>query len=467
MAAIAPVSSADLLDLLRKSNILSAEQLKALPVAAALPPEPTKAATVLVQKGFITRFQAAQLLAGRHKGFRIGPYVIHDLLGRGGMGAVYLGEHLELHRKVAIKVLAPGKGEDQKLALERFLREARSAAALDHPNIVRIFDVARYNDAPYLVMEHVEGETLQQTLDRDGRVPYEMAAEYVAQAAAGLQHAHEKGFVHRDIKPGNLMRDRFGAVKILDMGLARSTSDKDKLTELLDQGAVVGTADFIAPEQAINSPNVDGRADIYSLGATLYTLVVGKTPFGGNTTQKLMQHQLKAAPELLAADAALPAALGAVVAKMLAKKPADRFQTAAEVVAALAAWTGNSARVAAGLSRTNVGQSTDPHAAMSDWSLHGSSLRLRDVPASGSPGDSSAFDPSEAAKVTAAMSASETARSRTPAPTPATLPPAPAPVPYRRPVPAPQNRNVLLVAGALAVAVLVAGILIGWLAFGR
>ena len=263
------------------------------------------------------------------------------------------------------------------------------------------------------------------------------------------------------------MRDRFGAMKILDMGLARSTSDRDKLTEVLDEGAVVGTADFIAPEQAINSPNVDGRADIYSLGATLYTLIVGKTPFDGNTTQKLMQHQMKPAPDLLAADAALPAALGAVVAKMLAKKPADRFQTAAEVVAALAPWTGNSARVVAGLSRTNVGQSADPHAALSDWSAHGSSLRLRDVPVPAGASDSVAFDPTEAAKATAAMSASETARTRTPAPAPTPLTDAPSPRSYYRPAPAPNNRKLLLAAGGLAVAVLVAGILIGWLAFGR
>jgi serine/threonine protein kinase len=472
MAAIAPASTADLLDLLRKSNILTSERMRTLPGVDALPPEATKAATVLVQKGFITRFQATQLLAGRHKGFRVGPYVIQDLLGRGGMGAVYLGEHLDLHRKVAIKVLAPGKGDDQKLALERFLREARAAAALDHPNIVRIFDVARHNDAPYLVMEYVEGETLQQTLDRDNRVPYEVAVEYVAQAAAGLQHAHEKGFVHRDIKPGNMIRDRFGVVKILDMGLARSASDKDKLTEKLDEGAVVGTADFIAPEQAINSPNVDSRADIYSLGATLYTLIVGKTPFDGNTTQKLMQHQLKTAPRLSDADATLPVELSDVVAKMLAKKPVARFQTPAEVVAALAPWSGNSTRVLAGLSRTKLGQETDSHTSLTDWSLNGSSARLRDLPTGNSfSGDSAELDLSGAAKATTAMSASETARSRTPAPAPAPialeLDDEPTPAHGPKPAASAPDRKMIFAAAGLAAAVLVAGILIGWLAFGR
>src|SRR5262249_25502761 len=143
---------------------------------------------------------------------------------------------------------------------------------------------SRLGDTPYLVMEYIDGETLQQVLDRDGAVPFPTATEYVAQAAAGLQHAHEKGFVHRDIKPANLIRDRSGAIKILDMGLARSDQTRDKLTEQLDNGAVVGTADFIAPEQGMNQ-TVDIRADIYSLGATFFALLVGKPPFDGNTTQ--------------------------------------------------------------------------------------------------------------------------------------------------------------------------------------
>jgi serine/threonine-protein kinase len=454
MAAIAPANSADFLELVKRAGVLTPEQLKGLPAPGELPPEPAKAATALVQKGIITRFQAAQMLAGRHKGFRIGPYVIQDLLGRGGMGAVYLAEHLDLHRKVAVKVLAPARGEDQKLATERFLREARSAAALDHPNIVRIFDVARHNDIPYLVMEHVEGETLQQTLDRDGKVPYDAAAEYVAQAGAGLQHAHERGFIHRDIKPGNLIRDRFGVVKILDMGLARSESEGDKLTEKLDEGAVVGTADFIAPEQAINCPNVDGRADVYSLGATLFTLVAGKPPFDGNTAQKLMQHQLKEPPALRSLVPTVPPEVGEVVAKMLAKNPADRFQSPAEVIAALAPWAGGSARVLAGLSRTKLAQSVDAQVSLADWSLNGSSLRLDRAAAGGSSAELS-FDASQSGKVTAAMSAAETARTRTPVS-------APAPAFASN-----QSRLILFAAAGLGFAVLLAGVLIGWLAFGR
>jgi len=170
----APITTAELIDLIVKSGIVSTEKLAGLS-NSSLPSDPKKAAAALVAQGIITKFQATQLLAGRHKGFRIGAHTVLDLLGRGGMGAVYLAEHTALHRKVAIKVLIPGKEDDQKLAFERFQREARSAAALDHPNIVRIFDVARHNDVPYLVMEYVEGESLQATIERDGPLPYSTA----------------------------------------------------------------------------------------------------------------------------------------------------------------------------------------------------------------------------------------------------------------------------------------------------
>ncbi len=447
MAATAPPSSAAFLDLLRRSNILTADRWKALPAADELPPEPNKAAAILVRKGFVTKFQATQLLAGRHKGFRVGQHVIRDMLGRGGMGAVYLAEHLDLNRKVAIKILAPGKGEDQRLALERFLREARAAAALDHPNIVRIFDVGRHNDTPFLVMEFVDGETLQQALDRAGTIPPAFAAECIAQAAAGLQHAHEKGFIHRDIKPANLIRDRFGAVKILDMGLARSGNDRDKLTEQLDEGAVVGTADFISPEQAINCPTVDARADIYSLGATLFTLIVGKTPFEGNTTQKLMQHQLRTAPNLCDLDPQVPADLAAVVAKMLAKKPGDRYQSAADVVAALAAWTATSTHVLAGLTRTNLGASASSPALQERVE---SSRRLL---GSRAPSDS-AIDTSQSGKPTGVLSSE------------VTLSDPSVPAPKLEPEPAPKRRHGPLIAGIAAALVVACGALV-WLAFGR
>jgi serine/threonine protein kinase len=439
----APTSSPEFLDLLKKSGLLAPDRVAALS-DLGLPDDPQKAANKLIAQGLLTRFQATQLLAGRHKGFRIGGYVIKDMLGRGGMGAVYLAEHLELHRKVAIKILVPGRDEDQVLALERFIREARSAAALDHPNIVRIFDVARHNDVPYLVMEYVDGETLQQVLDRDGAVPYPIATEYVAQAAAGLQHAHEKGFIHRDVKPGNLMRDKSGLIKILDMGLARSSTGGDNLTERLDNGAVVGTADFIAPEQALNQPNIDGRADIYSLGASFFALIIGKPPFEGNTTQKLLQHQLRSAPKLAALDATLPKGLSAVVAKMLAKKPEDRYQTPAEVIAALAPWMGNSSRILAGISKTNLAQGADLQATLAEVA-RGSTKRLHTKTVPEVDVDSDEVDV-ESGRDTGGVTSAKTTRQR----------------PRRKKGSAGLDKKKIYIYAAVAVGVSILGVLGAW-----
>lgn len=442
----APTSAPELIELIRKSGVVTPERLAEL-AAMDLPSEPHKAAAALVSAGILTRFQAQQLLAGRHKGFRLGPYIVRDLLGRGGMGAVYLAEHKELHRKVAVKVLVPSKDEDQMLALERFIREARAAAALDHPNIVRIFDVARHNEVPYLVMEYVEGDTLQALLDRRGPIPYPTATDYIAQAAAGLQHAHEKGFIHRDIKPGNLMLDKTGTVKILDMGLARSANPQDKLTERLDHGAVVGTADFIAPEQALNQPAIDGRADIYSLGATFFALLAGKPPFEGNTTQKLLQHQLRSAPRLTTLDPSLPQELCTVVAKMLAKKPADRYQTAAEVITALTPWVGHRSHVLMGISRTSLAQDGDLQATLSGLS-HGDPARRSgsvagSVDCNGS--DSGRVDPFESGRETSSVASSTTRRE----------PRSPERFPRRQ----------VMVFASTGVMLLAAGALAGWLAF--
>src|SRR5437763_253977 len=179
---------------------------------------------------------------------------------------------------------------------------------------------------PSLVMESVERDPREHLVERDGAIPYPDAVDYIAEAAAGLQHAHEQGLVHRDIKPANLIRDRSGTVKILDMGLARSAADPgDNLTERLDSGAIVGTADYIAPEQALSGAKTDGRADIHSLGATFFAVVTGKPPFNGNTAQKLLHHQMKAPPSLSAFDPTLPKGLAAVVARMMAKKPDQRY----------------------------------------------------------------------------------------------------------------------------------------------
>ncbi len=350
----APSSAVEFLELVKKCGLVTPESYTQV-TEATLPPDPSQAAGVFVKRGWLTTFQAKQLLAGRYRGFRMGAYIVREQLGQGGMGIVYLAEHEQLRRRVALKVLTGPATETKNVTLERFLREARAAAALDHPNIVRIHDVGQHGQVHYLVMEYVEGKTFDDMITSSGPVSAGRAVGYVAQAAAGLQHAHEKGFIHRDIKPGNLMLLADGSVKILDMGLARSFENpNDKLTEQFDAGAVVGTADFISPEQALNDPNIDHRADIYSLGATFYALVTGQPPFTGNTTQKLMQHQMREAPPLISVDKTFPPDLSDVIAKMMAKQPHKRYESMAEVIEALTPWMPDATAAMAGMGRTST-----------------------------------------------------------------------------------------------------------------
>jgi eukaryotic-like serine/threonine-protein kinase len=371
----APTSTRELLDLVRKSGIHPASELdSSLKQLTKLPTDPSQTAALFVKNGMLTRFQAKLLLNGKYRGFRLGSYIVQEQLGQGGMGTVYLAQHETLKRQVALKVLPPSKNDpNAKLNIERFLREARSAASLDHPNIVRIHDVGQQGEVHYLVMEYVEGQTLDDMLDKSGAISPSRAVEYVAQAAAGLQHAHEKGFIHRDIKPANLIVAKDGTVKILDMGLARSTANEDKLTERLDEGAIVGTADFISPEQAMNMPNIDIRTDIYSLGATFFALVTGNPPFAGNTTQKLVQHQMKEAPSLTDIDRTFPKELARVVAKMLDKKPEKRYQKPGDVIAALAEWLPNAGaqRMVVSLSGTDLANDVEMQTTLSEMAQGG------------------------------------------------------------------------------------------------
>ncbi len=372
----APSSTTELIELCRKSGIYAGPSLdEKLSVFPNLPSDPSASAALLVKQGILTKFQAKHLLTGRWRGFRLGSYVVREQIGQGGMGAVYLAEHETLQRTVALKVLSPALNtQNSKLSVERFLREARSAAALDHPNIVRIHDVGQQGGMHYLVMEYVEGQTLDELQRKGGAISPSRAVDFIAQTAAGLQHAYEKGFIHRDIKPANLMLTKDGTVKILDMGLARSSSNEsDKLTQLMDEGAIVGTADYISPEQAMNAPNIDIRSDIYSLGATFFSLVTGTPPFSGNTTQKLVQHQMKDAPSLTTIDRTFPPGLAKVVSKMLQKKPENRYQSPGEVISAVAEWLPNAGaqRMVASLSGTDLAHSVEMQTTLSELATGG------------------------------------------------------------------------------------------------
>jgi hypothetical protein len=296
-----------------------------------------QAAEYFLRRGLLTEFQARQLLAGRYRSLILSRYKILRPLGKGGMGAVFLAEHAVMRRQVAVKILPPDRAKNT-VDLERFYREGRAAARLDHPNIVHVFDIAEAGGVHFMVMEYVPGVTLQEMMDSEGALPVSRAADYVAQAAVGLQHAHEAGIVHRDVKPANLILDTQGVLKILDMGLARSfEGDSDGLTQKFDPNTMVGTPDYISPEQALNR-KFDPRSDVYSLGGTLFALLTGRVPFQGSTVQKLMQHQVAAPPVPSAVHKGVPPELDAVVVRMMAKEPERRYQTAAEVVAALGPW---------------------------------------------------------------------------------------------------------------------------------
>lgn len=335
----APTSVTELLDRLRQSGLVPADRLEAF-LTGLQPADGHGTAAVLdrlVAAGLITRFHATKLAAGKYKGFHLGSYLILDQLGTGGMGQVYLAEHGHMRRLVALKVF-PVHATDDVVARERFFREARAAGTLDHPNIVRVFDLCQEGKILYLVMEYVEGLSLQSLVTQTGPLDVTTACHYARQVAFGLQHAHELGFVHRDIKPANLLLERTGAVKILDLGLVRSEADKAAmLTKQLDNKSILGTADYVAPEQALDSSKVDARADIYSLGATLYFLLAGRPLFpDGRTAQKLVWQQIKEPVPVNRLRPEVPAGLAEVVHRMLQKRPVDRFPTASGVFEALA-----------------------------------------------------------------------------------------------------------------------------------
>lgn len=296
-----------------------------------------QAATRMVRDGLLSTFQAKMVLEGKVRGFVAnGKFRVLELVAVGGMGAVYLCEHMLMRRPVAIKVLPkdalsrPGSGE-------RFLREARAVASLDHPNLVRAFDLDKLGAANQycLVMEYVDGVNLHVLVEKAGPLSVTRAVDHIAQAAGGLGYLHEAGMVHRDIKPANVLVNRQGTVKLLDLGLARFFEETDNLTRQHAADAILGTADYIAPEQALGS-TVDPRADIYSLGATLYFLLAGHPPFpDGTASQKLMWHQTREPEPIHRVRPSVPAGLSAIIAKMMAKKAADRYPDARSVVEAL------------------------------------------------------------------------------------------------------------------------------------
>jgi tRNA A-37 threonylcarbamoyl transferase component Bud32 len=251
------------------------------------------------------------------------------------MGLVLKAEHRRMERLVALKVLSP-KVTKSPEALRRFQREVKAAARLEHPNIVTAHDADEANGTHFLVMQYIDGTDLSSLVKKSGPLPVDQALDCILQAARGLQYAHEHGVIHRDIKPANLLLDRQGTVKILDMGLARLDTAGDQQDQLTGTGQIMGTVDYMAPEQAMDTKHVDARADVYSLGVTLWYLLTGRPLYAGETAvEKLMAHQTKPIPSLRSGCPAASPKLEAVFAKTVAKKAVDRYQTMQTLIADL------------------------------------------------------------------------------------------------------------------------------------
>ena len=331
---MAEKSAKSFLDLLKRSSLVPEDRLKKTLAALSKRAAGRKVnvdelTTHLIESGVITEWHYDKLINGKYKGFFLGKYKLLGHLGTGGMSSVYLAEHSITGKRRALKVL-PKKKIADKSYLDRFYREGRAAASLNDPNVVRVYDICSEGDTHYMVMEFVKGRDLYEIVKEEGPLDFDLALDYIGQTAKGLAHAHERKLVHRDIKPANLLVTG-KVVKILDLGLALLTEDEESLTVLHNE-KVMGTADYLSPEQAVNSHEVDHRADIYSLGCTLYFLLTGHPPFPkGSLAQRIAMHQTKEPAEIIEDRPECPQFITALCKRMMKKDPAERYQTCEEI----------------------------------------------------------------------------------------------------------------------------------------
>jgi serine/threonine protein kinase len=357
-----------LCNLLARSHLLSSTDLRAMyqrwrSEAREATADLNRFTRWLVAQQYLTEYQVGALLRGHAERFFLNEYKLLDRIGKGRMAGVYKAVH-RLGHIVAIKVLPPSRAKDP-YQFARFQREARLALRLDHPNVVRTFHTGDADGLYYLVMEYLEGETFEEILQRRSQLPPAEAVRLLHQAFLGLQHIHEEGLIHRDFKPGNLMlvpadvadlavTTFHTTVKILDIGLGRALFDEGtpasgqarpgKRVELTNEGDLLGTPDYMAPEQARDARTVDIRADIYSLGAVLYHALAGQPPFPEiNLLKQIMRHATEAPWPVREFNPAVPEGLQQAINKMLAKDPAQRFPTPAAAARALEPFLGSAA----------------------------------------------------------------------------------------------------------------------------
>ena len=336
---------------LRRSGLISDESLKSV-VASA--PEATRSsarlfAEHLITIGELTHYQSEKLLAGRWRGLVVGDYHILAPLGRGGMGTVYLAKSLAspawppypLFPLVALKVLPPKKAQAEARTLLRFRREMELGKPLDHPNITRTLDAGEHHGVHFIAMEYVPGQSLKQVITKDGPLSAGEAARLFADVAAGLEHAHQKGLIHRDLKPSNIMVTPDGRAKLLDLGLALLMDEAlpEDPAIVGGEGYILGTMDYIAPEQTSDATNVGPRSDVYALGCSIYHTVCGMPPFpGGTAKQKMAWHRTEPAPHAHTINPAVPPAFSKIIERCMAKSPADRPASADALRSLLLPW---------------------------------------------------------------------------------------------------------------------------------
>ena len=315
----------------------------------------------LISSGDLSHYQAEKILAGRWRGLVLGTYHILAPLGRGGMGTVYLARDVRRVEKaagdsgspspalVALKVLPPKRAREEERMLHRFRREMELGKHLEHPNVTRTFDTGEASGVNYIAMEFVPGKSLRQVLLDHGPLSVADAARIFTDVAAGLQHAHDKGLIHRDLKPGNIMVTPEGRAKILDLGLALLMGETlpEDPSIVGWQGYILGTMDYIAPEQTTDATAVGPRSDLYALGCSLYHAVTGVPPFpGGTSKQKRHWHRTETPPAVDSLNPAVPADFARLIERLMAKKPADRPASAEEVRALVVPWAGETAAAA-------------------------------------------------------------------------------------------------------------------------
>jgi serine/threonine-protein kinase len=328
-----------LIELLTETRLLTPDQIAEVRGLVLRLATNTALGAELVRRGWLTPLQLRWLARGRGRRLVLGPYVLLERLGVGGMGQVFLARHRELGRRAAVKVIRPDRRDCPRVRA-RFLREVRAVGRLNHLNVVHPYDAGVVGRTYYLAMEHVPGPDLDRLLRSAGPLDPGIACDYARQAALGLSHMHEQGLIHRDVKPGNLAL-AFGGrvVKVLDIGLARRTDGHSVDPNLSQVGKLVGSADYAAPEQLRDPRGARRRSDVYSLGCTLYHLLTGQVPFpGGTPVDKAVRHLKDQPRPIEELRPGLPAGLAAVVRRMMARRARNRFETMAAAAAALAAF---------------------------------------------------------------------------------------------------------------------------------